>query len=363
MKERNEIMRFFGLHPQNDVRRKFAFTLAEVLITLGIIGVVAALTVPTLMQNVTNRQFETGNKVFTNKLKESLKVMNTQQILKGYTTTEAFMDEFKKHYKIANVCVDNPTQCFPKTVTWNDKEVDLSNIKEAKDMVQYGPEEEDWGTKVVGVQFANGVSGLLAYNPKCKADPFNMQAEVLNCLAIVYDLNANATPNEYGKDLMTTANVKTLSSTAMDINGVKVTKIITPDLIAPVNCKDTSSPDYQYCPTEDPTQYENDIWAGAAKACGGRENLPTQAQLDKIYEKFINDIESASSYGVALNFYGGGGAGFQVIGGELEIAPWRGGALGFWYRLISTLHYPTENSMEGRSSSWISNLHVFCVEN
>ena len=31
--------------------RKIAFTLAEVLVTLGIIGVVSAMTVPTLMQN------------------------------------------------------------------------------------------------------------------------------------------------------------------------------------------------------------------------------------------------------------------------------------------------------------------------
>ena len=71
MKDRNEIMRFFGLHPQNDVRRKFAFTLAEgathvdnsnnkrrfaftlaeVLVTLGIIGVVAVLTVPNIISS------------------------------------------------------------------------------------------------------------------------------------------------------------------------------------------------------------------------------------------------------------------------------------------------------------------------
>ena len=51
MKDRNKIMRFFGLHPQNDVRRKFAFTLAEVLVTLGIIGVVAVLTVPNIISN------------------------------------------------------------------------------------------------------------------------------------------------------------------------------------------------------------------------------------------------------------------------------------------------------------------------
>ena len=51
MKDRNEIMRFFGLHPQNDVRRRFAFTLAEVLVTLGIIGVVAVLTVPNVISS------------------------------------------------------------------------------------------------------------------------------------------------------------------------------------------------------------------------------------------------------------------------------------------------------------------------
>jgi len=39
--------------------QKSAFTLAEVLITLAIIGVVAAMTIPTLMQNFTNRVVET----------------------------------------------------------------------------------------------------------------------------------------------------------------------------------------------------------------------------------------------------------------------------------------------------------------
>src|SRR5574344_2725153 len=38
------------------INRKNAFTLAEVLITLGIIGVVAALTIPTLMQKTQDRE-------------------------------------------------------------------------------------------------------------------------------------------------------------------------------------------------------------------------------------------------------------------------------------------------------------------
>ena len=48
--------------------RKFAFTLAEVLITLGIIGVVAAMTLPTLIQNYKKT-------VWTDQLKKSVSVI------------------------------------------------------------------------------------------------------------------------------------------------------------------------------------------------------------------------------------------------------------------------------------------------
>ncbi len=45
---------------KSDLHKKVAFTLAEVLITLGIIGVVAALTLPTLIQNNQKKQFQVG---------------------------------------------------------------------------------------------------------------------------------------------------------------------------------------------------------------------------------------------------------------------------------------------------------------
>ena len=42
--------------------KRFGFTLAEVLITLGIIGVVAAMTIPTLISNTNGAQFKTAYK-------------------------------------------------------------------------------------------------------------------------------------------------------------------------------------------------------------------------------------------------------------------------------------------------------------
>lgn len=48
------------------VMRKSAFTLAEVLITLGIIGVVAAMTIPTLMNSTNSKETVTSlKKVFS----------------------------------------------------------------------------------------------------------------------------------------------------------------------------------------------------------------------------------------------------------------------------------------------------------
>ena len=52
--------------------RKSAFTLAEVLITLGIIGVVAAMTLPTLVQNHRNTELQTGLKKAYSVLSQAL---------------------------------------------------------------------------------------------------------------------------------------------------------------------------------------------------------------------------------------------------------------------------------------------------
>lgn len=51
---------------------KHAFTLAEVLVTLGIIGVVSAMTVPTLMQNYQRKSYVTQYIKFIMKLNRLL---------------------------------------------------------------------------------------------------------------------------------------------------------------------------------------------------------------------------------------------------------------------------------------------------
>ena len=65
--------RFFGFQPRND-KKKAAFTLAEVLITLGIIGIVAAMTLPTLIANYQKKVVETRLISFYSKINQAYRM-------------------------------------------------------------------------------------------------------------------------------------------------------------------------------------------------------------------------------------------------------------------------------------------------
>lgn len=58
----------------NKIKRKSGFTLAEVLITLGIIGVVVAITIPILMTNYKKHVIETELKEFYSIMNQALKL-------------------------------------------------------------------------------------------------------------------------------------------------------------------------------------------------------------------------------------------------------------------------------------------------
>ena len=80
-----------------DKQKKAAFTLAEVLITLGIVGVVAALTLPALLTNVQAKI--RAEQIRSAKYKFSLATekMARLNLIGPYDSTDAFIDELKKH--------------------------------------------------------------------------------------------------------------------------------------------------------------------------------------------------------------------------------------------------------------------------
>ncbi len=178
----------------------WGFTLAEVLITLGIIGIIAAITIPALIANYQKKVYETANLVFENRLGEALRQMNIAEDLTGYTETEDFVTALKKYMKIIKVCEHpNAHACFADKIGASGESVETNIIQTSSNFVNLG---ENWETDVVGIVLQNGTSALLAYNPGCQSSGIAAKADELrSCIAITYDTNGKKQPNEYGKDL------------------------------------------------------------------------------------------------------------------------------------------------------------------
>ena len=285
--------------------KKFAFTLAEILITLAIIGVVAVLTLPALIQNYNEKAWSTAQDVFTKRLEVATRQMNTEEKLAGYSNTMDFVNELKKYIKITRVCDNsNITKCFNKEVIWNEGEdpIDMSTIKNAASLGQ-----EDWDTDTVAVQFANGVNAIIAYNPNTTQEPFNNQfSATSNSMAILYDVSGNKNPNTNGKDIAHNGNVKQLAGVTGCLLPEEELGFCISQILGPQNggyspmtyaecteAKDKGEIDVRYCYNDN---NEPDYFAGAVKACGGVSKMPSQDQLTEL-AKYVYNNDSINSSG------------------------------------------------------------------
>ena len=311
------------LFTRND--KLVAFTLAEVLITLGIIGIVAAMTIPTLVANYQEKSFNTADSVFQRKLGEALKVMNSQQTLAGHTSTESFVNELKKHIKVTKTCAnDKLMDCFENEVFWGDnaEAVDMNTVKTSKNFGQ-----KDWQeSNVIGVQFANGVSALIAYNKDAKQDPYSNQIVNISggsdgkkgsvslgttALAILYDTNGYKSPNKSAKDLRSINVTKLGSGCFAEANGVCLAMAPQKPTAHVWKACDTSGN------TTDPDDLAfmskygiskclrsdygtSDYWAGAVELCGGTDKMASQSDLAKI-ANYVYNTDSVTATGTTYS--------------------------------------------------------------
>ena len=94
-----------------------AFTLAEVLVTLGIIGVVSAMTVPTLMQNHQRKTYVTQLHKVYNELNQCLfRYQNDRNAINlteaGVTSTAALQNVITTYMKVVSTCDSVAAPCF-----------------------------------------------------------------------------------------------------------------------------------------------------------------------------------------------------------------------------------------------------------
>ena len=124
------------------------FTLAEVLITLGIIGVVAAMTLPTLIQNHQKRSLEVATQKFYSTMSQAVKkymadegvddLRNTPLAGNNYEEIDSpeaiasIKDFVTKYLKVVEECDHEANNCFAPTYkSWDGSASDYNFTTEA----------------------------------------------------------------------------------------------------------------------------------------------------------------------------------------------------------------------------------------
>ena len=206
------------------MKKKTGFTLAEILITLAIIGIVAAITLPSLLVNVNEKAWDAQKKALHARLAQAIGQMNT---LGGYgtytedaegtattdTAAESFiLDALSKVYKINNVCgPDKLSSCgIPSKITTLDAVSEINFPTKMKELNakllnggHYTGEDGDVAdTKAAAFETVNGESIAVFYNPLCSSDTTAIHyTQNKMCVNFVYDLNGAEGPNQVGKDV------------------------------------------------------------------------------------------------------------------------------------------------------------------
>ncbi|MFI3301247.1 MAG: type II secretion system protein, partial [Candidatus Gastranaerophilales bacterium] len=185
--------------------KRSAFTLAEVLITLGIIGVVSAMTIPNLISSYQGEALATKKLLFEERLEEAMNQMRFHEKLTGYSDAQDFVDELAKYLKINEVCdISDVDECFPATIISScDTQYNTSDLVTGDDIAAVY-NDMDFSSDNVGVVFADGTKALVNYDLNCDwLDPYDGGAnreEATQCVAVLADVNGNSGKNTIGND-------------------------------------------------------------------------------------------------------------------------------------------------------------------
>ena len=206
--------------------QRCAFTMAEILLSLTIIGVVAAITLPSLTGNINERTWNTQRKALYARFSQAIALMPA---LNGYgtvkeesssgagdavdTAAETFITSgLSKVLKINNICDSEhledcglPAKITPMSGSAFDLPVDITNFNSLVTSVDNLFPGWSYNTKAAAFETANGESILVYYNPYCKSflsfSGERFSAKPFVCANFVYDLNGAKGPNTAGKDI------------------------------------------------------------------------------------------------------------------------------------------------------------------
>ena len=162
---------------------RLGFTLAEVLVTLGIIGVVSAMTVPTLMQNYQKKSYVVQlHKVYNEIQQASLQYQTDRNAINlkeaGLISQENVSNWIRNYFKVIQDCGQDISPCFPISVY---KKIDGSTYK-----FYDSPQE-------------NSNSFVLASGTSILVEVVNLPSSQI-AISFAIDINGKQGPNIVGRD-------------------------------------------------------------------------------------------------------------------------------------------------------------------
>jgi len=190
-----------SLKPQG---MQHAFTLAEVLITLAIIGIVAAMTMPILVQNTQEKITVVALKKAYSTLSQAYKMAesnngtpDTWNLLGSLSAqgAENALNMLAPYLNVAKNCGTNYSDCFTENYYC------LDGSKNGQSGC-YVSVDGNFGGGSASLKLADGsLVNIFIRNEKCSDSQGPTMALSNNCADIQVDTNGNKKPNTLGKDL------------------------------------------------------------------------------------------------------------------------------------------------------------------
>ncbi len=297
------------------MKKLYAFTLAELLITLAIIGVVAAVVLPSLMTNINDKV--NAEKIRSTKYKftKATDHMKSLGLIGPYNSTDDFVDELQKYFKIAKRCDANHLRaCWPTDTVKldNGKEWNIADTKTGKNLKMEKNDFSDYTSDNVGIITADGTPMILSYNKKCQAlDPMktyewstsNGKPETnatAGCVAAVFEINGHSRPNTFRKDVVAFNANGLGNACTIEIDGKCFGTPFKPTPMKYSECAGenatsswhtTEAGSYAKSLGIEECYFTADYWAGVVKQCGGIQNLPTMKDIEKLESIFYDNYK------------------------------------------------------------------------
>ena len=195
---------------------KSGFTLAEVLITLGIIGVVAALTIPTLINKYQERELVTRARKAYAQVTNAIDMARADRgygdntiIFNPKNTSSETLNKLVEYFKVQEVCKPNEDACGGRYEYKPAKPISNDGETYIGQQFYWMPRFMTIDGAVIGISQYNACKRTVTYtkyeNGVAVTDedgnPVTYETTVHSCAIIMIDTTGNKGPNQIGKDV------------------------------------------------------------------------------------------------------------------------------------------------------------------